>query len=445
MHVVMKELVKPSHFVSQIDHMHQKLVLRGRLFEESENDVLFYHISLMRKQFATLLARSIKQETFFFGLGLESSLMIKNKPQTVIHHSITDRIVEGVLTRILSSHANSVFSDSLCSYRSGMSVNTAIQCAAQFITSHRTAQQKKQVNLYGLKTDIAGYCNTIPVHSTSPIWGKLRALLRSIDREHEVGDYLWRLIERVVVPHYLTEEGEVAVNDKGLSFGSSIACLIYNYYVCQMDFDVHAIPGLFYIRYCDDILLMHEDKDCVNQAYALIRDVLQKDQLDLSKEKTKLFYLTVPGKPCEDHNFIGCNSVSFLGTSIQATGNVRLLSHHTREFLKQVRHRIDVVCQQTRHLSFDERGFLLCRAVRHAIHPGSTFAVGKLTKLFDLHNERQQLRQLDWQIAQWVVQALTGTSGRAGFSQASYRQLRHQWGLPSLVNLRNKVREIAVK
>jgi hypothetical protein len=51
--------------------------------------------------------------------------------------------------------------------------------------------------------------------------------------------------------------------------------------------------------------------------------------------------------------------------------------------------------------------------------------------------DREQLRELDRQIARIAASAIAGRRGSRAFRQVSYRQLR-AWGLPSLLHARNR-------
>jgi hypothetical protein len=67
----------------------------------------------------------------------------------------------------------------------------------------------------------------------------------------------------------------------------------------------------------------------------------------------------------------------------------------------------------------------------------SPFATAQAAALRGAVDDRRQLGELDHLIARAVAEALTGRRGPRAFREISWRALRREAGLPSLVAARN--------
>ena len=437
MHRTLELLQNPQVYLDEIDKLHHKFTATGQMHRQQQQ-VSFYQISLHRKAFARHLAHAISNQTYQFSPAQSSVIKIGHKLQSILVNSLSDRIVHGALFRVLSYEAESILSQSLCSYRQGQSCYTTADQLRHYIKQHRRQQPHRHVNLYVIKTDIKSYANSIPMHPTSPLWQTIQNLLKHIDPHNCVDPYLEQLIQNCVTPAYINQSGVLALNSKGLPYGSQICSLIYNLYLNELDHQLSTIPSLFYRRYCDDMIIFHADKDQAMKAYHLVKQKLKHKCLSINSHKTQLIYLTIPGKPCATHSeFIGQNAIDFLGFSIQATGNLRMKKKKTRAFMKDIHQRIQVAAQQAKWQSLEHRAEMVCKAVRIACYPNNLMASPKLIRFIELHDDRHQLVQLDLQIAQWSAEAITQIKGRSAFKTMPYKKLRQRWQLPSLCQIRN--------
>lgn len=117
----------------------------------------------------------------------------------------------------------------------------------------------------------------------------------------------------------------------GMGLGSQVTQLIQ--LAVLDDLDHYIKEGLHikqYIRYMDDFILIHEDKEYLLRCKEQIRNELAKIGLQLSKKKTQLFPITHP--------------IKFLGFSFRLTQGGRVvmkllpkkISHERRKLKKQV-------------------------------------------------------------------------------------------------------------
>ena len=126
MHALLKYLRQPQTYIDEIQKMHEKARTAGTLFSNTQRDVAFYSFSLQRNKVAKLLARSIKNEAFQYGVASESWVSIGTKKKLMTRQSIIDRIVHGAIFSFLTHNAEGVYSESLGSYRQGQSVYTIV-------------------------------------------------------------------------------------------------------------------------------------------------------------------------------------------------------------------------------------------------------------------------------------------------------------------------------
>src|SRR6201984_2342320 len=160
-----------------------------------------------------------------------------------------ERIVDLLLYRILNKRLHSWFSPNSYAYRDRSFGLDA--CQSRIARMLREAKGP----LYVVKRDIADFFASI--HHEN-LLNKLASL---VDRN----DCLYRLLAQRV--HFAYEEnGGVQAATKGVPFGTSIACLLANIYLTEMDRAIEAEPGLRYFRYADDILFLSSSRDAALRA-----------------------------------------------------------------------------------------------------------------------------------------------------------------------------------
>ncbi len=77
---------------------------------------------------------------------------------------------------------------------------------------------------------------------------------------------------------------------KGLSIGSVINQILAIFYLYKLDFFIiHKLGIKYYIRYVDDFILIHHDKEYLKDVYNIIKDKLDKEyKLKLNKNKSMI-------------------------------------------------------------------------------------------------------------------------------------------------------------
>ena len=101
---------------------------------------------------------------------------------------------------------------------------------------------------------------------------------------------------------------------KGLSIGSVINQILSIFYLYELDhYIIHNLHIKYYIRYVDDFILIHHDKEYLKYVYKVIEDKLNKEyKLKLNKKKSMIVNIK--------HGFI------FLGSRYRVINNKTIVS-----------------------------------------------------------------------------------------------------------------------
>ncbi len=438
MHLIERRLSDPKLYLNEIDRLHRQLQKNHQLFDKQQNGAQFYQISMHRNKVAKMLASSVSNQEYKFTVCHQSWINISGKKQPLLSYPITDRIVIGALYQAILPESIPTFHETLYSFIKGKSNYLATKAICNLLRKTSQADPKGHLDLFILKTDISDYTNSIPLSPNASIWGKLKSLISCSDPSHDISQYLWELITSTVRPSYYTSEGHLTQNCIGVAYGTQMTTLIANLYLSNLDHDLSLIKDLFHVRYGDDIILIHKNAETLKSAYRKLRDYVKQHRLSIHPEKNQWIYLTKAGRPCTiDPSFVGQHQFNYLGFSVQANGSLRLKKQFTHQFMKKIHARIRSAAHLTQQLSMDERGGAICSAVMQAMTYHNPFNIDDLHRYSSQHDDRQQLKQMDRQIALWVAQASCGIYKQSAFRIVPYKKIRSEWGLPSLCHIRN--------
>lgn len=176
-----------------------------------------------------------------------------------------DRIVQHALMNVLEPIWEGLFIHDSYACRKGKGIHKASQKTMQFI-------REVGANGYCLKMDISKFYPSMN-HDI---------LYRIIQRKIKCKDTL-ALIEDII---YSMDGG------KNVPIGNYTSQWFGNLYMNEIDqFLKHEHKVKYYLRYCDDFLIMHEDKRYLKELAEIIREYLAA-KLELKFSKCKVFPLT---------------------------------------------------------------------------------------------------------------------------------------------------------
>ena len=209
------------------------------------------------------------------------------KLREILAADFRDRVVHHLLVDYLEKFWEPVFIHDSYACRKGKGVHSGVQRLQQFI---RQVSANGSRSAWYLQLDIRNYFMTI---DRNILFGMLSAGLNDETA-------LW--LTRMLVYHDVTEHCHVrgcpelqaripphktlfgAGPDKGLPIGNLNSQFFANVYLNRLDqFVKHELKCRYYLRYCDDFLLLDNDPDQLRAWKAQIEDYLQdKLALDLN-------------------------------------------------------------------------------------------------------------------------------------------------------------------
>lgn len=410
------------------------LEARGRVTGDAGSAVWAHHRNVARR-----LAKAVSEGDYAASPVAVRQALIGGKYRALAHLTPVDRIVAGVVADALSRVLEPWWPPTLYSYRRGRSPLHALEAFNQHVREERRMYaDPRDRGLFVLRRDVRDYGDSIPVTDDAPLWPLLRGALSEASG-HVVDDALWSLLRSVVRPPVLDSDRSVIHPARGVPTGSPVQPMVCNVYLAALDQRLAAMTGGFYARYGDDILFAHRDSAQALEASRLLDD--QLTQLGLQVNVTKRRDLFFNGAGRSSPAWLGARgttAVEYLGCRIAFDGTLGLKRDKQRSLLNDLDERLARTRRLLRDLPVEECGGALCSVVNEMLTPASTLGHPSAESLRRVVSDRQQLAQLDFEIARRVAETLSGRSGVRAFRTISYKRLRHAWRLASLVVARNR-------
>jgi hypothetical protein len=431
------ELSNPARYERQIDRLYSKYAGQRRMYTLTHQGLTFSELLPDRRRVGALLAREIRNGAYVPAAARVRNVML-DRPRDLFYLEGLDFILHGVAGDLLAEAIEPLLSPNLYSYRQGSSSWTAVRRFGAWIRKHRRAHpDPKTRGVYVFRGDVHSYADSVTLGARSPLWPMLRRVIGiEGDGPH------WKLLEQLVRPEILHDDGSRSMRSYGLPLGSPLATPILNLYLHELDQKLDAFDGGFYGRFGDDLLFAHVDPDIVKKAMALIGDFLDRHELELHAEKQRLlFFNGAARRSAVWPETQGTYSVVFLGCEIRFDGTLALPNDKWRSVLTDLRARILRTMRLVRDAPLAEQGATLCAVANAALDPRSPFAHTHTMRLRSLVTSRDQLAELDYFIERTIAEALTRRRGPQAFRAIPRRRMREEWKLESLVRLRNGHRE----
>jgi len=186
------------------------------------------------------------------------------KPRDIHKASIKDRIVHHAIYRILYPYFEKKFIFDSYSCQKNKGTHKAIY---RFRNLSRKVSKNNTQTTWVLKCDI-------------------RKFFANIDQQ-VLKDILWKYVEDEDILWLL---GQVIDSfQKGLPLGNVTSQLFINVYMNEFDqFIKRQLKVRYYIRYCDDFVILHQDKSYLENLIAKMSDYLE-NELNLSLHPDKVF------------------------------------------------------------------------------------------------------------------------------------------------------------
>lgn len=361
---------------------------------------------------------SLQREHFEFRPAVALHYNFNGKHRTLYIPPWEERIVDLLLYRILNRKLHNWFSTNSYAYRDRKYSLDA--CQTRIAKALREAKHP----LYVVKRDIADYFASID-H---------KLLLNKLCFLVDPRDYLYRLLVQRV--HFSYEDcGSLQAATVGIPFGTSIACLFANIFLTELDRHIEGVPGVQYLRYADDILLLSSDREAAEQATFQLEQFLR--ELGLLSKASHRLNLVLANSPASDPAFIAARSFRHLGLLFHISGGVSLSRDKARKIQNLFRFAFRRKRRWRKESDPRARAQVLIDIAAETIEKGIR-NVAILDYYLKHVNDEAQLCLLDRWLAEEVLSVVFGGHKKSHFRRISFEQLRAM-GLPSLLHRRRMI------
>ena len=216
-------------------------------------------------------------------------LVHEPKCRVIMSMGIYDKLINHYFTRhVLIPKLEKYLDFRNIATREGMGTDYGIRLVKKYIE-----KMKKHGHFYVLKLDIKKYFYNIDHRKIKELVKKdlteleYKILCHIIDSTNE--EYVNQKIEKlgkkikVELPKYYF--------GKGLPIGNLTSQFLSVYYLNELDhFIVYDLHLKYYVRYMDDFIIMHEDKNYLKECLNLISEKLKNEfYLEINQNKTKIY------------------------------------------------------------------------------------------------------------------------------------------------------------
>ncbi len=428
-------LLNPEAYRLQLEKLRAKAKQGGHRVElESEG------VSLsMLLESQTRLCRHVAAEVSAGGYRLaplkHAEVHLDGKRRALYRPDLIDALVLGAVSARLTSLLESILADSVYAYRPGRSSMSAVGRLRAELAEHRRRYAPAQRGLFVLQRDLSNYGESIPTDEGSYLWAAISSVLDLLDDRREA-QVLRELLEAACRPQVRYATGRVEAMTRGLPTGSPIQQPLANLYLTVLD-EQMGTRDLFYARFGDDLLVVSSSLEASIEAADTLQRVVDGLELRFNDAKTKNQYFTKPGRPLERACSLAMRPTShieYLGVRLNFDGRLGIKAKRVRQLLQRCRWRVENVMRVA------PPGCALpwvAAALERALTESGSVAEPLREALTTWVDDRNQLRELDYQLALLCAEALSGKRGVRAFRHTTPSALREA-GLSSLLQLRRR-------
>ena len=430
-------LADPRSYERQMDRLLDRHAMGRGMHELRQGEVSLASAAARQRDVARLIARTVASGDYEPGPAELRTIRVGGKRRIVFALGLVDLLVHGVVSDALEAAIEPTLSPRLLSYRTGIPWWRGAQDMARWIRGRdrgRDAEGRRRDGLYVLRRDVRSYTDTIPVRDGSALWPMIEHALAP---DGPMTAAAWEVVRAVVRPAIVGQGDGDPPRERGVPTGQPISCVLFNLYLRDVDHELAGVPGSFYARYSDDVVFAHPDPQVAQAAAAILEERLVALDLALNEDKSRDLYLTRAGHASKAWpGAKGAQNVPLLGLQVGADGTVGLEPSKAREVVRDVRRRAWAALAASN--GPDEAARLASAVVRRALDPGDMQSAARAAPLLrHVVTDRRQLGELDRRIAAEVAGVLVGNRTVRAFRALPPAVLREEYGLPSLVALRN--------
>jgi RNA-directed DNA polymerase len=195
------------------------------------------------------------------------------KTRKISKSNFRDRVIHHALCNIIEPIYEKSFIFDSCANRKGKGALKALQ---RFDCFKRKVSRNNTIKCYALKADIKKYFETID-HEV---------LMKTIKKKISDNKVLW-LIRKI-----LNNCAGGGRSTQGMPLGNLTSQFFANVFLNELDqFVKHKLKAKFYIRYVDDFVILHRNKETLETYKEKIKDFLKTLKLELHPDKSKIISL----------------------------------------------------------------------------------------------------------------------------------------------------------
>ena len=289
-----------------------------------------------------------------------------NKVRLLGIPTVSDRLLQGSVARILNAVFEPVFLNCSWGYRPGRSAHGALKALRGHLVLGKSAQ-------YVFEADIRAYFDRV-----NHEW------LRKMVRQKIADPVILRLIDKWLRAGVM--DGGLKINtEDGVPQGGPVSCIlsnIYLHYVLDLWFEKRVKPGCrgeaHLVRYVDDFVVCFQYWEDAQKFGTQLKERFEKFHLELAAEKTRSITfgrfarerMAKLGRRVETFDFLGFTHVcgkdqneKFALIRLPKKRSVRKFLDRVKEWLK--RHPHWDVLEQQKQLTSMLRGFYQYYALNH--------------------------------------------------------------------------------
>jgi retron-type reverse transcriptase len=228
--------------------------------------------------------------------GIYSSFYINDpKARSIQKAEVVDRVLHHAIYRILYPLFDKSFISDSYSCRLDKGTHNAVNRLEYFA---RKVSQNYTCPCFALKCDVKKFFASVnhrllkniirkKIEDEDVIW-LLNEIISSFPLDSPAGPNRERERERERERSCLRQES--LFSRKGIPIGNLTSQLFANIYLNELDvFIKHNLRAKYYVRYCDDFVILSRDRDYLNDLIAKITDFLEsKLQLSLHENKIEI-------------------------------------------------------------------------------------------------------------------------------------------------------------
>lgn len=383
-----------------------------KAYTQSTDGVTFWEFGTNLLKKIKKIKEEIEKEKFNFLPFRKIKRKTKlNKIRDIYLSTWRDKVVDRWLNDCLGILLHNWFSKNSYAYRiEGVGLDS---CISDVTRSVKRSQ-------FFIKRDITQYFYTID-HEIL-----LSKLALIIDKN----DYLYELLRQRV--HFNYEwKGKPEKAKIGVPFGSSLACVLANIYLTDLDKSVRQFK-VWYFRYADDFLVASDSADQATLAAQHLDSGIADLKLGLkASHKQNLSYVDEP-------RFDKITRFKHLGLEFMDNGKVKLAVEKQRKIINFFKRSLKAKKTAIKKLkTIDEKLSMSVNVVNDVIHDRIRSAA--IVDYYLKHvNDEIQLKNMDRIVTEMIISVILEKKFRKGdFRKVPYKKLRDA-GLISLLH-RNRL------